>query len=113
VRPVCKLSGHILRWVLGGMLYGLLEIVWRGYTHWTMMLLAALLCVPLDILNETALPWETPLWAQAVIGGTDPQCMAGAGDMGLLRAAVEPLGADMPAVCGAVVSAGGAGDCCV
>jgi len=63
-----KLSGHVLRWLCGGLLYGLLEIVWRGHTHWTMMLLAALLCVPLDLANER-MPWLTPLWLQAVLGG--------------------------------------------
>ena len=34
-----------------------------------MLLLAALLCVPLDLANEH-IPWEWPLWAQAVAGGT-------------------------------------------
>ena len=32
------------------------------------MLLTALLCILLDIANEY-MPWELPLWAQAVIGG--------------------------------------------
>lgn len=65
---MCKLSGHIVRWMLGGVLYGCLEVLWRGHTHWTMMLLAAVLCIPLDITNER-MPWRLPLWAQAVIGG--------------------------------------------
>ena len=34
-----------------------------------MLLLAALLCVPLDLANEH-IPWEWPLWAQAIAGGT-------------------------------------------
>ena len=33
------------------------------------ILLAALLCVPLDLANEH-IPWEWPLWAQAIAGGT-------------------------------------------
>lgn len=59
---------HLLRWICGGLLYGLLEILWRGYTHWTMILLAAVLCIPLDLANDH-IPWETPLWLQAVAGG--------------------------------------------
>ena len=59
---------HILRWALGGLLYGLLEVLFRGYTHWTMMALAAVLCVPLDIANEH-MPWELPIWLQAILGG--------------------------------------------
>lgn len=64
----CKISSHILRWLFGGCLYGLLEIAWRGYTHWTMILLAALLCIPLDIANEH-IPWDMPLPLQGVLGG--------------------------------------------
>ena len=65
---MCRLWRHVPRWALGGVLYGGLELLWRGYTHWTMLLLAALLCVPLDIANKY-IPWELPLWMQAVIGG--------------------------------------------
>lgn len=64
----CKISSHILHWLFGGCLYGLLEIAWRGYTHWTMILLAALLCIPLDIANEH-IPWDMPLPLQGVLGG--------------------------------------------
>ena len=64
----CKVSAHILRWVFGGCLYGLLEIAWRGYTHWTMVLLAAFLCIPLDIANEH-IPWDMSLPLQGVLGG--------------------------------------------
>ena len=59
---------HILRWIAGGVVYGLLEILWRGHTHWSMILLAAVLCIPLDLCNNY-LPWEWPLWIQAVLGG--------------------------------------------
>jgi len=65
---MCNLWGHVPRWLFGGVLYGVLEVLWRGYTHWTMMLLAAMLCVPLDLANE-CFPWELPLCAQAVLGG--------------------------------------------
>lgn len=65
---MCRLWRHIPRWALGGVLYGGLELAWRGYTHWTMILLAAMLCVPLDIANEY-IPWDMPLWMQTVIGG--------------------------------------------
>ena len=71
---MCKLRRHLPRWVLGGTLYGILEILWRGYTHWSMILLAALLCIPLDIANER-MPWALPLWVQSVVGGL---CITGA-----------------------------------
>ena len=65
---LCEWRGHLVRWLCGGVLYGLLEIVWRGHTHWTMVLLAAALCIPLDLANEH-MPWELPLGVQAVLGG--------------------------------------------
>ena len=40
---LCKWQGHIIRWLCGGILYGLLETFWRGHTHWTMIVLAAAL----------------------------------------------------------------------
>lgn len=65
---MCKWQAHIIRWLCGGVIYGLLETVWRGHTHWTMIVLAAALCVPLDIANEH-MPWDTPLILQSVLGG--------------------------------------------
>ena len=65
---MCDLHGHIVRWMFSGVLYGILEVLYRGYTHWTMMLLAALVCIPLDLANER-MPWAPPLWSQAVLGG--------------------------------------------
>ncbi len=68
LNTICSSWRHWPRWLLGGLLYGFLEIAYRGYTHWTMMLLAALLCVPLDIANEH-MPWHLPLVCQGVLGG--------------------------------------------
>ena len=51
-----------------GVLYGLLETLWRGHTHWTMMVLAAAICIPLDLATEH-FPWTLPLPVQAVLGG--------------------------------------------
>ena len=93
----CKVSAHILRWVFGGCLYGLLEIAWRGYTHWTMVLLAAFLCIPLDIANEH-IPWDMSLPLQGVL--------VGYGRMGLLQPVWKYPWADLPIVYHSVVSAG-------
>ena len=61
---------RVCGWIFFGVLYGGLEILWRGHTHWSMLVLAAAISIPLDIANDTVIPWETPLWLQAVIGGT-------------------------------------------
>ena len=53
--------------VCGGCLYALLELLWRGRTHWTMVLLGGTCFVLIGLLNEI-LPWEMPLFLQGVIG---------------------------------------------
>lgn len=64
----CSLWRHLTRWLIGGLLYGLIEIAYRGHTHWTMVLLAMALCIPLDIANE-CMPWRLPLALQGLLGG--------------------------------------------
>lgn len=65
---MCNPWRHVPRWLIGGLLYGLLEIIYRGHTHWTMVVLAAVLCIPLDIANER-MPWHFPLVLQGLLGG--------------------------------------------
>ena len=31
-------KSNVLKFLIGGTVYGLIEILWRGYTHWTMVL---------------------------------------------------------------------------
>ena len=54
---------------IGGIIYYLIEIAWRGYSHWTMFLLGGLCFICLGCINE-AIPWEMPLWKQVAIGTT-------------------------------------------
>lgn len=70
VRRVEITFWRVCGWLFCGVLYGGLEILWRGYSHWTMLVLAAVISIPLDIANDTVIPWETPLWMQAILGGT-------------------------------------------
>jgi len=63
-----KLGKTLLLCLIGGAVYYALEILWQGYSHWSMFLLAALLSLPLDQINER-MNWETPIWLQAIWGG--------------------------------------------
>lgn len=36
----------------GGATYVALEVIWRGYSHWTMLLLAGVLFIVIGLLNE-------------------------------------------------------------
>ncbi|MDQ0153520.1 putative membrane protein [Moryella indoligenes] len=58
---------HLILMMIGGALYVLLELLWRGYSHWTMFFLGGTCFVVLGLLNEV-IPWEVPLWRQALLG---------------------------------------------
>lgn len=52
---------------IGAVVYALVEILWRGYTHWTMAVLGGLLFLLLGGLNNW-IPWEMPLLCQIAAG---------------------------------------------
>lgn len=61
---ICK---YITLLIAGGGLYVLVELIWRGRSHWTMFLLGGLCFVSLGLINEV-IPWEMPLYQQSIIG---------------------------------------------
>lgn len=64
----------VVLWLFGGAVYFLVEVAFKTVTghqqsiSWTMLILAAIICIPLDRANE-AMSWNTPLWLQAILGG--------------------------------------------
>ncbi len=54
--------------LIGGRLYTWIEILWRGYSHWTMFILGGGLFVILGLLNEYKFRWNQSLFAQSIIG---------------------------------------------
>lgn len=58
----------LILFVIGGLLYLLIELVFRGHTHWTMFFVGGLCFVLVGAINEV-IPWDTPLVIQCVIGG--------------------------------------------
>lgn len=61
----------MLLWTWGGTVYFLLEVAYKSIRgepekiSWTMLVLAVILCVAVERAGAE-LPWECPLWAQAV-----------------------------------------------
>lgn len=53
--------------VTGGLLYNVLELAWRSWTHWTMFFLGGACFVSMGLINEL-IPWVMPVWQQMVIG---------------------------------------------
>ena len=63
------ITKYLFLGVIGSIIYMNLEILWRGYTHWTMGVLGGICFICLGFINEI-LSWETPLVLQMLIGGT-------------------------------------------
>lgn len=51
---------------VGGIAYGLIEVVFRGYTHWTMVLLGGFVLVLLNLINQS----KISLWIKCILGAT-------------------------------------------
>ena len=62
-----KSTKALVLWSIGGLLYILCELIFRGYTHWSMFLVGGICFVLIGAINEL-IPWEMPIWQQAVIG---------------------------------------------
>lgn len=51
----------------GGTFYITLEVLWRGYSHWTMGVLAGLVFISIGLLNEIW-SWDTSIILQILTG---------------------------------------------
>lgn len=51
----------------GGIVYVLIEILWRGYSHWSMFILGGICFVLLGLINKKY-TWDIPLLIQMLIG---------------------------------------------
>lgn len=58
---------HATLFATGGSIYYGVEVLWRGYSHWTMAVLGGLCFLLVGAINEV-LTWDTPLWRQALYG---------------------------------------------
>lgn len=53
---------------IGGGLYLLIELLFRGYSHWTMFFVGGLCFLLVGWINEF-IPWKVALWKQMLLGG--------------------------------------------
>lgn len=67
MRMLKLISKYSFLFDAGGVLYVLIELAWRGWSHWTMFILGGLCFIYLGLINEV-LHWDTPLWQQILIG---------------------------------------------
>lgn len=60
------LGKYLILGLVGGAVFGLLEISWRGWTHWTMLVLGGVCFIAIGLLNEL-FEWDMALLSQMVI----------------------------------------------
>ena len=65
MKLLCK---YLFLFLARGVIYNLIEILFRGHTHWTMLIVGGVCFILLGLLNEVT-DWELPLLWQAIDGG--------------------------------------------
>lgn len=62
-----KIFKNLILFCLGGIAYILIEMLWRGYSHWSMLLLGGLCFWVIGMINEHS-EWKTPLLFEMLLG---------------------------------------------
>lgn len=68
MRRLSNLALHGLFGLIAGGIYLLIELAWRGRTHWTMLPLAAAIFICAGALDEVERP--PSIWQQVILGTT-------------------------------------------
>lgn len=58
---------HAVLALIGGCVYFLIELLWRGHSHWTMVVMGGVCFILIGDINEF-IPWNMPLILQGGIG---------------------------------------------
>ena len=56
MRQLSNCTIHALFGLIVGIIYMMIELAWRGRTHWTMMVLAAIIFICAGVLDELDKP---------------------------------------------------------
>ena len=60
-----KLSEYLFLWTLGGTIYYAFEVVFRGFSHWSMFVLGGA-CMVFFAQQGLWMGWKDPLWLQVL-----------------------------------------------
>lgn len=60
-----KVSEYLFLWCMGGCIYYSFEMLFRGFSHWSMFILGGL-CLMFCFWQGQILNWTAPLWLQVL-----------------------------------------------
>lgn len=64
MKALCK---NLFLFAVGGVLYYIIEILWRGHSHYSMFFVGGLCFVLIGKINEY-IPWDIPIYLQSILG---------------------------------------------
>lgn len=56
----------LILFIIGGFLYIIIELIWRGRSHWTMFAVGGICFISVGLINEI-FDWDMPLIKQMII----------------------------------------------
>lgn len=62
-----KIFEYILLFIVGGLIYILIELLWDSSTHWTMFVCGGIVLICVGLLNEI-IPWSMTIQSQMLCG---------------------------------------------
>ena len=60
-----RISEYLFLWAVGGCMYYGFEVLFRGYSHWSMFLLGGV-CFLFFFIQGKMVRWQDPLWRQTL-----------------------------------------------
>lgn len=58
---------YLILGIIGGFAYVIIEILYRGHSHWSMFIVSAVAFISIGLINEF-ISWDMKLWKQMLIG---------------------------------------------
>ena len=67
-QKIATVVKNLILFEIGGLIYSLIEIIYRGNTHWAMFIVGGLCFLLVGWINKF-FSWDLALWKQMLIGG--------------------------------------------
>lgn len=64
---ICCILKPLILFIIGGIVYILMELAWRGHSHIAMLFVGGIAFLCIGYINEY-LPWDLSFWIQCLIG---------------------------------------------